>query len=134
VTDWEAVKTLPADQLPPLTPEQREVARKLRIPEEDYARSALAGQRALEKMVAKTERVARYLVERLREMAPQAIVESVVLNTWEGRFEISLTVDSRSIPLRIAEEIVDDYFDSGSPEMGRRLDQVLNLAIHAQVA
>jgi hypothetical protein len=133
-TDWEAVKNIPEDQLPPLTPQQREVARKMGIPEGDYARSALAGQRTMEKMFAKTERFARYLMERLREIAPQASVESVILNTWDGRFEVSVAVGNRSVPIRIAEEIVDDYFDSGSPEMGQRLDHVLSLAIHAQVA
>ncbi len=132
--DWDAVKHLSDDQVPPLSPEQCEVARKMGIPEGDYARSVLAGERTMERMVLKTERFARYLHERLKEMAPQANVDSVALNTWDGRFEVSVAVGDRSIPIRIAEELVDDYLDSGSPEMGRRLDYVLGVAIHAQVA
>ena len=133
-SDWEAVKNLAEDQLPPLSPEQREVARKMGIPERDYARSALAGQRTLERMFAKTVRFAGYLAERYREMAPQATVESVSLNTWDGKFEVSLVLGGRSVPMRVAEEIVDDYFDSGSPDMEQRIERVLSLAIHAQVA
>ena len=131
--DWDAVKSIPDHQLPPLSPEQREVARKMGIPEREYARSFLAGQRTMERMVLKTERFARYLHERFREMAPQASVDSVALNTWDGRFEVSVRVGGHSIPIRIAEELVDDYFDSGSLEMRQRLDHVLSLAIHAQV-
>ena len=36
-SDWEAVRNLPREHLPSLTPEQRQVAQKLRISEEDYA-------------------------------------------------------------------------------------------------
>ena len=134
IADWEAVKNIPADQLPPLSPEQLEVARKMGISESDYARSAFAGQRTMERMLGKTERFARYLADRCREIAPEARVESVTLNTWDGRFDAVITLARRSLPVRIAEELVDDYFDSASPEMKRRLDQVLSLAIHAEVA
>lgn len=134
ITDWEAVRNLPTEQLLPLSPEQREVAGKLRISEVDYARSATAGQRTMARMVAKTERFARYLAERLRKVAPQATVETVTLNTWDARFEVSVLLGNHSIPIRFAEEIVDDYFDSGSPEMEQRIERVVSLAIHAQVA
>jgi hypothetical protein len=134
VTEWEEVRGLPERDLPPLSVEQRAVARKLGIPELDYARSFLAGERTLEKMVAKTERFARYLSERLRKIAPSVNAESVLLNTWDGRFEIHLNFGGRSVPVSIAEGLVDDFFDSGSAEMERRLDHVLGLAVQTQVA
>jgi len=132
--DWESVRNLPAEQLPPLSPEQREVARKLGISQDDYARSFLAGERTMEKMVSKTERLARFLAERLRRSAREMEIEAVILNTWDGKFEVSVRAGDRVVPIRIAEEVVDDYFDSGSPEMEQRIERVLSLAIHAQVA
>jgi hypothetical protein len=131
--DWDEVKNLSDDKLPPLSPEQREVAAKMGIPERDYARSFLAGQRTMVRMVQKTERFARYLHERFREITPQVSVDSVTLNTWDGRFDVGVHVGDHSTSIRVAEELVDGYFDSGSPEMRQRLDHVLNLATHAQV-
>jgi hypothetical protein len=134
LADWEAVRGVPAEQLPPLSPEQREVARKLHISEEDYARSALAGQLTMDELIAKTERFAKYLLDRVKEMAPQVSIESVLLDTLEHKFVVSLKSEGRITPVHIAEEVVDDYFDSGSAEMGRRLNRILNLAFHARVA
>ncbi len=133
-TDWEAVRDVPREQLPPLSPEQREVARKLHISEEDYARSALAAQLTMKKLIAKTERFAMYLLGRVKEMAPQVSIESVLLDTLEHKFVVSLKGDGQITPVHIAEEVVDDYFDSGSEEMGKRLNHILNLAVHARVA
>jgi hypothetical protein len=106
----------------------------LHISEEDYARSALAGQLTMGKLIAKTERFAMYLLKRVKEMAPQTSIESVLLDTLEHKFVVSLESEGQITPVHIAEEVVDDYFDSGSPEMERRLDRVLSLAVRARVA
>ena len=59
--DWEAVRKIPKDELPALTDEQKEVVRKLGLTEEDYARSALAGERTQNALLVKTEMFARLL-------------------------------------------------------------------------
>jgi hypothetical protein len=61
VSEWRTARSVPVDQLPRLTDEQREVARKLGISEEDYARSAFAGEQTREALLKKTERLARLL-------------------------------------------------------------------------
>ena len=134
ITDWEAVRGLPKEKLPPLSPEQREVAKKLQIPEEDYARSALAGQKTMEKLVAKTERFAGYLQQDLRKRVPRANIERVSLNTWDGKFEITVEIDGSRTPLGIAEEVVDDLFESGASDAQRRLERILDLALQARVS
>jgi len=134
ITDWEAVRTLPASELPPLTAEQRIVAKKLGIVEADYARSALAGQRTTEKLFDKTERFGRYFKRALSRKSQQGLVESITLNTWDGKFEITVREAGRLIHLCDDEAIVDDYFDSGSPDMEERLSRILDLTLEPQVS
>ncbi|MGA2985936.1 MAG: hypothetical protein ABSG32_19190 [Terriglobia bacterium] len=134
ITDWEAVRTLPASELPPLTAEQRIVAKKLGIVEADYARSALAGQRTTEKLFDKTERFGRYFKRALSRKSQQGLVESITLNTWDGKFEITVREAGRLIHLCVDEAIVDDYFDSGSPDMEERLSRILDLTLEPQVS
>jgi hypothetical protein len=129
VADWDAVRSIPVEQLPALSEEQREVAKKLGIPEEDYARSVLAGERNREALLVKTQRLARLLEQRLGRTGVQARVNRVVLRTIEHRFDVELQIDGREVPLRIEETIVNDYFDSGSADAEERLGRILDRAL-----
>src|SRR5262249_13402033 len=128
-SEWEAVRRLPKDQLPPLTEAQKEVARKLGVSEEDYARSALAGERTQNALLTKTETFAHLLEKKLRDMGSNATVENVVLQILDDRFEVLLRVNGKLLPLRIKEEIVDDLFESGSAEAEERLARILNATV-----
>jgi hypothetical protein len=133
ISDWEAVRNLPREQLPGLTPEQKEVASKLGIPEEDYARSVLAGQRTMERLLTKTERLARLLEPSIRARQARAAIEHVTLNTWEDRFEIQIRVDGNPFPLMIEESVIDDLFESGSADAEERLRRILDIALQVRV-
>ncbi len=124
--DWEAIRKVPAGDLPPLTPPQREVARKLGIPEQDYARSALAGERTQESLLRKTERFATLLQRRLAEIAPGATVSRVTLRTLNDRFDVEVAVNNSTLPLRIDEHVVDDLFERGSADAEQRLHRILS--------
>ncbi|MGH9424743.1 MAG: hypothetical protein ACRD2L_00315, partial [Terriglobia bacterium] len=124
----------PSADVPPLTPEQREVARKLQIAEEDYARSAMADQRAMEKLLGKAERFARLLGQMLERTAPAATIESVALNTWEDQFEILIQINGHVFPVNISEDIVDDLFERGSEEAEQRLARILEVALQSRVS
>ena len=129
VADWDAVRNIPSDQLPPLSPEQREVARKLGIPEQDYARSVLAGERNREALLGKAQRLAHLLEQRLKKSGIAGQVNRVLLRTVEHRFDVELRIDGRTAPLRIEESLVDDYFDSGSTDAEERLGRILDRAL-----
>ncbi len=133
-SDWEAVRTLPPDQLPPLSAEQREVAHKLGVREEDYARSALAGQRTSQRLLEKTERLGRLLQQMMIAAGRAAAVQRVTLLTWEHRFEVVAEVEGRAVGFRIAEDVVDDLFEGGSADADRRLSRILEVALATRVA
>ena len=128
VADWDAVRNLPAEQLPQLTDEQRAVARKLGIPEQDYARSVVAGERNREALLVKTERLARLLEQRIAALGIDGRINRVTLRTIQGRFDVEVQVNGRTLPLRIDEALVDDYFDNGSADSEQRLAQILDRA------
>ena len=127
--DWEAVRNIPRDQLPPLTEEQKAVAGKLGIPEEDYARSALAGERTQSALLAKTEMFARLLEKKIRELGFKATVENVVLRIIEDRFDVLVNVNGAKLPFRVQEGIVDDLLEGGSSDAEERLSRIISATI-----
>jgi hypothetical protein len=127
--EWDAVRAVPANRLPALTPEQREVARKLGIPEPDYARSALAGERTREALLRKTERLARLLEHRMQALGLSGSIKRVMLRTVEHRFDVEIESGGHMVPLRIEENLVDDYFDGGSLDAEEKLGRILDRAL-----
>jgi hypothetical protein len=126
--DRDAVRNLSAEQLPRLSEEQRAVAKKLGIPEQDYARSVGAGERGREALLAKTERLARLLEQRIAALGIDGRINRVTLRTIQGRFDVEVQVNGRVLPLRIEETLVDDYFDNGSADSEQRLAHILDRA------
>src|SRR3954452_13109407 len=117
----DAVRNLRTEDLPHLTEEQRTVAKKLGISEQDYARSVVAGERNREALLAKTERLARLLDQRIAALGIDGRINRVTLRTIQDRFDVEVQVNGKVLPLRIEETLVDDYFDNGSADSEERL-------------
>jgi hypothetical protein len=132
--DWDAVRSVPVEQLPALSEQQREVARKLGVPEEDYARSALAGQRTQETLLHKAEALAGFLQKLVEKNHFDVSISRIMLDVVEHRFVIELTVNGSSKIFRVDESIVDDYFDSGSQEAEANLARVFERALLGAIA
>jgi len=128
-SDWKAVRGIPKEKLPQLTDGQKEVARKLGVPEEDYARGALAGERTQNSLLAKTETFARLLEQKIQDLGFKAVVENVVLQILEHRFDVLLTVNGKKNSLRIKEDIVDDLFEGGSADAEDKLSRILKATL-----
>ncbi len=125
--------SVPKEDLPPLIDAQREVARKLGVSEEGYARSFVAGEKTSNWLLEKTKRFADFLQERVPAFRAGAQVESVILRTTEQRFDVEVRVDGDTIPVRVREALVDDIFESGSERAERNLGRVLDMALRHQV-
>lgn len=125
--------SIPKEELPPLTDGQREVAKKLGIPEEGYARSFVAGERTSNWLLEKTKRFADVLQRKLSEIQPDAHVESVILRTTERRFDVLVGVSGRAVPIRVREDVIDDLFEAGSEAADRSLSRILKMGLHQQV-
>jgi hypothetical protein len=125
--------SVPKEELPPLIDAQREVARKLGVSEEGYARSFVAGEKTSNWLLEKTKRFADFLQERVPAFRSGAQIESVILRTTERRFDVEVRVNGGTIPVRIREALVDDIFESGSGQAERSLGRVLDMALRQQV-
>ena len=126
-SEWKRVQTLGAGDLPPLTPAQKEVAMKLRIPEEQYARSVLAGQRTTEKLLKKAEWFAKVFERVIRDKGSAATIERVTLDTFDGYFNIKL--HDRDFPLRVDETLVNDLLERGSSSAEAELSRIVEVAL-----
>ena len=132
-SNWQAVRDIPGDQLRPLTPEQAAVAAKLRISAEDYARSALAGERTAEALLEKTERFAKLMEQRLASRHAGVQVDSVTLETWEHKFRVLIRGKMETV-FRVNEDVVDDLFEGGSKEADEKISRILDLVLGEKVA
>ncbi len=133
ISEWQEVRDIPKEKLPPLTAEQREVARKLGVSEDDYARSALAGERTREQLLKKTERLAHVVSESAKSTGRPVEVARVTLRTIDHRFDVEFRVNGSTVPVRIDEDIVDDYFDSGSDDAEQRLKRIVDRALASTI-
>jgi len=135
--NWREARQISADKLPQLTDVQKEVARKMHISEEDYARSAFAGKLTQETLLEKTHRFAELLERRIKKIKKEAHVESVRLQTTEHRFAVVIRIDgangSHSMSLRVSEDLIDDLLESSSEDALKRLDGMLERAFALEI-
>jgi hypothetical protein len=132
-TDWNAVCDIPKEDLQPLTPGQAAVAKKMKISAEDYARSALAGKRSVDDLLAKTQRFAQLVEERLVSRNPGIRIDEVALETWEHKFRVSIQGKVKAV-FRVDEAIVDDLFEGGSREADEKISRIVGLVLRERVA
>ncbi|HTF62550.1 MAG TPA: hypothetical protein VK638_07545 [Edaphobacter sp.] len=124
--DWSRAQQWPLQDLPPLTAEQKTVAHKLGISEEDYARSAYAGELSRQELIEKAERFGRLIESQIREIRANSSVEEVVLKTFDGKFQVLALVDGHKVRLEMDEDMVDDLLRSGSGELETRLKRIID--------
>lgn len=121
---------VPASELPPLTGEQKRVAKKMGISEEDYARSAYAGKRNQERLIEKTKRFAGLLQRKLQERTDVEL-QGIRLDVLNHRFEVLASAGGKASTFLVSEELIDDLFQSGSESRERDLERVLDYALPA---
>ena len=124
---------VPANELPALSDEQKLVAKKMGISEEDYARSAYAGKRSQERLIEKTRRFAELLQSKLQARSGVE-VRRIRLDVLNHRYDVVVAREGREIPFRVSEEMIDDLFQSGSESLERDLERVLDYALPVRVA
>ena len=126
--------SVPAGKLAPLTDDQKSVAKKMGISEEDYARSAYAGRRNQDRLLDKTKRFAGILEGQLRSKVRDGRVNRIRLVTIEHEYRIELSIDGKTVPFRVAEDLVDDFLEKGFADAGRLIERNLETVLATQAA
>jgi len=125
---------LSVSELPALSDEQKKVAKRMGISEEDYARTTVAGKRNQERLFEKTKRFAAILNDKLVSKLEGARIERVWLVTIERENRIEISANGRKLVFRVPEEMVDDFIEGGSADAGRLIERNLEIAIAVQAA
>ncbi len=123
--NWLYAHRLPPQELPALTPEEREVAVNLGLRAEDYARSRLAGDKTRAKLGERAERVGLIIDSWMKKHGLPGEVTAVWLKTFQGKFRIEIATEARTMHLFIEEQIMDDLLDAGSRQAQDLLDRLL---------
>ena len=132
--DRERAQSVPASQLPPLREAQKEVAKKMGISEEAYARSAFAGKLNQERLLEKTRRFAEILNGKLRSKIQGARIDRIRLVTIEHEYRIEFSVNDKKVLFRVPEEMVDDFIEGGSADIGQLIERNLETVLAGQAA
>jgi hypothetical protein len=132
--DRKEALSVPANRLPPLSEAQKEVAKKMGISEEDYARSAFAGRLNQERLLEKARRFAEILNGKLQSKMNGARIDRVRLVTIEHEYRIELSAGERKVLYRVAEEMVDDFIEGGSADIGQLIERNLETVLAGQAA
>ncbi len=122
--------SVPVGKLPALSDGQKEVAKKMGISEEDYARSAYAGRLNQERLIEKTKKFARLLQRKLQERGDVEIT-NIRLDVLRHRYEVAASAGERPVSFVVSEELIDDLFQTGSESLERNLERVLEYALPA---
>jgi hypothetical protein len=132
--DWHASNLVPVSELTPLTPEQKEVVRKLGISEEGYARSVFAEHLTRVELEQRARRLGALIERWCEARIPKVSVTQVWLKTFEGRFRVELASEGHVELVFLEEEVVDDLFDSGSERAEHQLRRAVELAFTSSTA
>ena len=127
--DRAKAQSVPASELPPLSEAQKEVATKMGISQENYARSAYAGRLNQERLLEKTKRFAEILDRKVQSKIEGARINRIRLVAIEHEYRIELTVNERTIPFRVSEGLVDDFIEGGSADIGRLIERNLETVL-----
>jgi hypothetical protein len=110
----------PDSDLPELSDEQKEVARKFNISEKEYAQGVLAGSYGQERMRGRAQKLGEAVQEILEKLGGGrviAVVRDIDRLGWSVRVETPV----RDVSVVVSQELANDILDSGSPEMLARL-------------
>jgi hypothetical protein len=123
--DWARAMAAPDSDLPKLNDEQRLVAGKFGIAESEYARGILVHEIGERRQIERGEELGRRVAQLLEGLRPDyrltALLRKGVDGVWLARIEGHGRVSIISIPM----EIADDVVDSGDVEVLEKLRDCL---------
>jgi hypothetical protein len=127
--EWKRAMEAPVSELQVLNEEQKKVAKKFEITEEEYARGELAGIYGRQRLEAKGARLGSMLSEVLAGSGSGnrlvAVSYEGIKLRWLARFQTPRGVRNISLPY----ELVDDVIDSELFESHKQLREKVAAAI-----
>jgi hypothetical protein len=133
VEEWDRAQRAPRSELPKLSADQKDMARKFGISEEEYARSVLAGVYGDERMKSRARQLGQ-IIQRIAGTLGKGEyrVKAVVAEMFKSRWVVSLrghgTQVNVAIPRELADDVLDSYTTDDITELKKKLVAGLQLA------
>ena len=115
----------PKGDLPKLNEEQKEIARKMSMSTEEYARGVLVGQYGEERQKERGRKLGKKVEEVLGGIGESYRLEAVIREGVRGRWVARIDTPSASKSVAVGLELADDLIDSGTVQDEERLRVLL---------
>ena len=113
VDDWQRAQIAPSSELPALTEEQKEVARKFGLSEERYARSYLSSLYGQQRTHDRGAKLGEFIRELIREGQADSELLAMIWDMDRVQWVARVRSGSRIATISIPRELADDFLDSG---------------------
>ncbi len=121
VDEWRKAQQAPLSELPDLTAEQKSVARKFGITEEEYARNVLAGSYGHQRMRERATGLGKAVRDVLQSLGRGHRVIAVSRDMDRVGWIVRIETQQRDVDVFVSQQLTDDLLDSGSAEERERL-------------
>lgn len=130
--DWKRAMSAPESELPQLSEQQKDVARRMGIPEKEYARGVLVSKYGEERQLERGRKFGAHIEGILSGLGGsyslQALVREGVKLRWVARIATPKGIRNVAIPF----EIADDVVDSAAIQDVERLKQLILKAVERE--
>jgi len=125
VEDWQKASNAPKTELPKLNAEQKEVARKMAISEEEYARGVLVSQYGENRHRKRGETLGRRIEEILGGVGEPYWLEALIREGAKRRWVARINTPHEPKNIAIGFELADDVIDSAAVQDLERLKSLI---------
>ncbi len=125
--DWLRAQQIPANELPPLSEEQKTEARLTHRSEVDFARSAYAGHLTQEELLQKMLRFGKWLNARIEERNPGTSIDSIDLDTWSEKLRVRGQAGEEQFSFDLDEAVVERFLLTGSADLENSILRVFEI-------
>ena len=116
VDHWRLAQQATRSQLPKLDQQQKELARKFKVSEEEYARGVLAGIYGQKAMRGRGRSLGEVVQGILDGLGPDHRVVAVFAEMSKGRWIVRIHTPNEVANIAVPRELADDVVDSGATE------------------
>lgn len=116
VEEWKRAMAAQPSELPALNEQQKDVARRFGVTEEEYRRSLLAGLYGEKRLWERGRDLGLLVQDVLKGLGPGYQVAAVKSEMIECRWIVRIEASGKIVDLNFSRELVDDALDSHASE------------------
>ncbi len=121
VEEWRRAQAVPPSDLPALTDEQKAVARKFNITDEEYARNVLAGAFGRERVRQRAQQLGEAVQAMLEQLGAGGRVISISRDVDRLGWIVKVETPREDVSVFVSQELADDLLDGGGQVERQRL-------------